>query len=347
MFRPFFILLALCLSNVAFASCGEPAPAATATPVRIRYDRPLEKLSADVEALLSKRDFDSLDRLAIEYRSPDALTSDGQPKLNGFYAGVVMQMGCIKLRLPDGAWDTHRKLLSDWASHSPKEVAPKLALAMQEYTFGWQARGSGYAHSVTEEGWRLFRARVENARTKLAKLEKDAANDPEWYAAMLRVGLSQSWSPEKFEAMFKRATAKFPYYQAYYVTKANYYSEKWGGSQGAFKRFLDEAVASTQDRMGQAMYARLNWVVKSDDMFDNGRTDWKRMKQGFEDLLKNHNDMWNRNGFARFACMAGDMQTLRAQHQLIRADVMPEAWGGTEMKCRRLALEAMRAENIK
>lgn len=255
-----------------------------------------------------------------------------------------MQTKCVDKRLPDAAWEAHRKLLSAWGKHSPKTAAPKIAIATQEYMFGWQARGSGYANTVTEDGWRLFRKHVENGRVMLAKLEKEAINEPEWYAVMLQIGLSQQWEQEKFEAMFSRATGKFPYYLPYYNTKSNYYSAKWGGSQVAFKGFVDDTVKATQEKMGQTMYARLNWATRNDNLFANGQADWKRMKQGFEDMLKTHNDDWNRNSYARFACMAGDTQTLRAQYQLVIKNFMPEAWRGMEVKCRRMIGDAVRAE---
>ncbi len=69
----------------------------------------------------------------------------------------------------------------------------------------------------------------------------------------------------------------------------------------------------------------LNWPYGELDMFKNGPTDWKRMKQGFEDILAQYPDAWNRNNFAQFTCRAGDWETYRKQIALIGQDMTPSA----------------------
>ena len=122
------------------------------------------------------------------------------------------------------------------------------------------------------------------------------------------------------------AIAKFPYYLDFYFTKGSFYSGKWHGSQKEFKAFVDETVKATEPRLGQSMSARLNWSAWDGAMFVNGQTDWSRMKKGFEKMTSDFPDNWNRNNFAKFACMAGDKSALREQLNLIGNKVAIDAW---------------------
>jgi hypothetical protein len=290
--------------------------------------RPLDAIAASTSALLQKREFKVLNKLADEYRTQNTLASDGQPKLMGFYGGIAKSAaGCSDRKESAEAWNNERRLLSDWGKASPRSVTPKLALAILEANYAWDARGGGYASTVTDEGWQLFKQRNAKARAMLEKLRVEAANDPQWYEEMLRMGLAQGWGREQFDEMYEKAVKKFPFYYAYYFTKGEFYSAKWHGSQRDFKAFVDESVKATESQVGQSMYARLNWSAWQGKMFFDGQTDWGRMKDGFEKLVSDFPDPWNRNNYAKFACMANDANALRQQLDLIGEKIIIGAWG--------------------
>jgi hypothetical protein len=313
-------IMSLILLSFVFKSvlaCGGPD-----------HVRPLDVIAENANDLLHKREFKALDKLAEEYRGKNSLASDGQPKLMGFYAGVLKSAsGCGGPQESEEQWNDHKLLLLDWSKNSTLAGVPNLALAMFEAAFGWHARGSGFASTVSEEGWTRFRQRTANARMMLEKLGPEARKDPQWYEAMLRIGLAQGWKNKEFDALYQEAINRFPYYYAYYFTKGSFYSAKWHGSQDEFKAFVDGSVNATAPKLGETMYARLNWSASSNSMFTDGQTDWNRMKRGFEKLIEDFPDSWNRNNFAKFACMAGDKKTLREQLALIGDRVALGAWG--------------------
>ena len=309
------ILLAA-FSNVAFATCGSSDG-----------PRPLNVIGDEAAALLKERNFAKLNKLAAEYALPQAFASDGQPKAMGFYAGLTKSNSlCRDEQETDSQWEAHRKLLADWSAANPNLVAPKIALAEWQTSFAWNARGGGYASSVTDEGWSLFRKRLALSRTQLEKLKPKAAVDPEWYAAMLYVAVGQSWPADQFDKLFAEAVAKYPYYLNIYFLKGLFYSSKWHGSQEKFKAFVDETVKATEAKMGQTMYARLNWSAWEPDMFSSGQADWKRMRTGFENMIADYPDLWNRNNFAKFACIAQDKEAVREQFKFVKGHVMKDAW---------------------
>ena len=305
--------------------------------------RPVDAVIKETGELLRSGKFGELDKRAEKYRTKNVLTSDGQPKLVGFYGGVVEPVdGCKSLEGREARWRDHQQHLLNWAVHSPSAEAPKLALAGYEAAFGWCAWGGGYASTVTAENWEIFQRKIANSRALLEKLAPTARRNPEWYTHMLHVGLSQGWDADEFNSLFNEAAARFPSYYSLYFQAANYYSAIWYGSQEQFKAFVEATVAATEPRLGQTMYARLHWAQWEPDMFQNGKTDWTRMKVAFERLIKDFPDSWNRNNFAKFACMAGDKKTLSEQLDLIGKSVVPTAWDGKSFfqDCKKFASNA-------
>lgn len=288
--------------------------------------RPLLLVAADAERLLNTRDFAQLDQRIAAARKPGSHTSDGQAMLTGLYAGLTDIDGDCTASLDTAAWDQRRALLHKWKTVSRDPSAPGIALAMLDASQGWRARGGGYASTVTEEGWRHFHKGMASSRKQLEKLSKFATIDPQWHQAMLNVATNQGWDSAQFDAQFSKATAAFPNHLSYYFSKGVYYGPKWHGSRAQFGAFVEEAVRATEPTMGQTMYARLHWSQSSDTMFTDGQTDWQRMKAGFETMLKDFPDAWNRNNFARFACIANDQKTASAQFALLGANYIHEVW---------------------
>ena len=84
---------------------------------------------------------------------------------------------------------------------------------------------------------------------------------------------------------------------------------------------------------GKILYARLYWTYASIESnrhpFDDLGIPWRLMKAGFEDLLKRYPSNWNINGYARFACQAGDKATfLKLLPRLEQGALRGYAWPG-------------------
>src|SRR5207249_1926923 len=98
------------------------------------------------------------------------------------------------------------------------------------------------------------------------------------------VALAQGWPADGFANLYEKAVTAYPKYLPIHFTAANYYSSSYYGSDEAFRAFVDGAVARTRAQLGTTLYARLNWLMANDEMFENGSADWGRMKAGFEEI---------------------------------------------------------------
>ena len=80
----------------------------------------------------------------------------------------------------------------------------------------WNARGSGWASSVSADGWRVFNDRLSDARSLLESAYQKYPNEEPVSRLMLRVTLGQQSDRAEMEQWFQRAIAADPHsYGAY------------------------------------------------------------------------------------------------------------------------------------
>ncbi|HET6406418.1 MAG TPA: hypothetical protein VFG14_00945, partial [Chthoniobacteraceae bacterium] len=128
---------------------------------------------------------------------------------------------------PDAVLENLGKVYSE--SKLP-EWAQRTALGSNEIRLAWNARGGGYADSVTEDGWKGFREHLEKARKELVAAWKLRPDRPEAAARMIEVVLGQDSKDDHVRNWFDRAVAaQFDYSPAYSgILRA--YLPRWGGS---------------------------------------------------------------------------------------------------------------------
>lgn len=63
-------------------------------------------------------------------------------------------------------WETEEQLLQDWKMRE-NTYLPLLQLGKFYIKYAWNARGGGWASTVSEQGWEFFRKRVQLAREHL------------------------------------------------------------------------------------------------------------------------------------------------------------------------------------
>jgi hypothetical protein len=115
------------------------------------------------------------------------------------------------------------------ASRPELQVARLVVRGNYYIKWAWEARGSGYAKTVTKEGWARFHERLDEAKTCLERAwALDASN--RWAPSlMMRVQLGHSEGRAKMETWFQRATALNPDdYDAHWM-KLEWIHPKWYG----------------------------------------------------------------------------------------------------------------------
>lgn len=171
-------------------------------------------------ALLANGRWDELEALfAAERRSG---------RLDGRYTTRVEDLVDV---LQGFAFDppTLRAELDAWIAAKPRSAWALATRGDYRISWAWEARGGGYANTVTEEGWRLFGERLRLAYEDLsAALQRDPACEP---ALVSRMILARGLSVERpqAEAWFAEACAVQPPLINAWKQYLQYLMPKWHG----------------------------------------------------------------------------------------------------------------------
>jgi peroxiredoxin len=109
----------------------------------------------------------------------------------------------------------------------------------------WQARGGGYANTVSKEGWKGFEEHLQTAEVALNRAWTLNPKDPTIAVKMMWVELGQGRGRDRMELWFRRAMDLDPDNYDACNTKLLYLEPKWHGSQEAMFAFAWECVEST------------------------------------------------------------------------------------------------------
>ncbi len=123
---------------------------------------------------------------------------------------------------------------------------PLILLARAECAIAsaWNARGSGYADTVTPEGWKLFSERLNAAKGLIEKAWKANNSDARIPTAMLDVAVGLSFERAEMEKWFDRAMKLNTNNYIASSAKLHYLKPQWHGSYEAMIAFGHECLSN-------------------------------------------------------------------------------------------------------
>jgi hypothetical protein len=287
--------------------------------------------------------FEKLENYYSIYRQRTSRTTGGRWKLQFFYSGLLP----TNLKTEKDWIETEAKILK-WIKAYPKSPAPYIVYSGFLINRGWYFRGGGFAKDVSPEAANTFHQNIELARSTLESSKEIASVDPQWYANMVTVAKAQSWSREEVKKLLQEALSQEPYYHQTYHEAFSKILPKWSGSFEEAENFADDAVAITKKCEGRGMYARIYWRAFNSESeftykaFASAQVNWKKMSEGFEDILVLYPDPWNVNSYASFACLARDKVKAKELINKIGNKPVIEAWNQTRVNftdCQKWAFE--------
>jgi hypothetical protein len=242
------------------------------------------RIVSEASELLKRRDYRRLDLLAGRLRRDGQTFAQGDWPIAFFYAGVV--------ELPKGSsdadWQARVGALREWFESDPDCITPRVALARGLVEYAWEARGRGWASSVTNDAWRLFGERITEARRILTAAETLGRMCPVYYSTRLRVALVDGTSREQYEQFFSESVDAFPTYPTFYFVKVNYLLPRWHGEPGEWEAFAANSADKVGGDEGDMLYAQIVWSLDEarlfSNIFDDTAADWRRVRRGFEAL---------------------------------------------------------------
>jgi hypothetical protein len=269
--------------------------------------------------LLQQDEFVELDCLANHARTGKEKLPGGLWKIHVLYQGLRQSVP-YGMHATQEDWTDHLQRLQQWVKARPDSITARVALALAYLDYAGDARGSGYANTVSENGWKLFTERAAEADRILKEASTLPAKCPEWYVAMQLVAQDQGWSVEDARALFEQANKFEPEYYTYARDLAYYLLPKWSGEPGDTENFVQEIADRVGGDKGDILYfqvAAADYVICGCE--DNPHLSWDRIKRGFEASEKFYGvSMLNLNRIAYLASYFDERDPIYADKVLTR-----------------------------
>jgi len=270
-----------------------------------------------VARLLKTGKFEQLDCLADHARSSKEKFAGGVWKLHIMYDGLTRPVP-QPLHATEKDWTIQLERLQRWTNARPKSVTARVALASTYLGYAWTARGNGFADTVSQSGWNLYKQRTATAKEILEDASELSTKCPEWYFVRMRVAESEGRDTAEARTLFDQAVKFEPGYYYYARILAQYLLPKWGGEPGDSEKFTQEVADQIGGGQGDILYFQIasNLVCGCGDDL---HLSWARIKKGFEASEKQYGtSMLNLNLIAFLASHYGQLDPVLAEKALTR-----------------------------
>jgi Domain of unknown function (DUF4034) len=261
--------------------------------------------------LIEATNYDKLDELAGTFRSSKECYANGAWKLNDIYAGLVPSD-----KASDDEWQNRIAALQDWADAKPDSITARVSLANVLVNFAWKARGSGWANTVSDEGWQSFGNRLHQAMKVLNAAENIKAQCPYSWTVRMRAALGLQMDKDQFNDIFQQAINHDSDYEPSYLQRAVYLMPRWYGGDGELEADLERSANQMGGDDGDMLYAQVVWGLharaSSPNVIEENHFLWPRIDKGFAVIEKRFsNSLAAKSERACLAAYAGDVGKTR------------------------------------
>lgn len=211
----------------------------------------------------------------------------------------------------------------------PDSILPLILKGVTYTHYAWDARGGGYANTVTDDGWKKMAERLDVAEKALTEAWNKNPADPRAPTQMITVELGQGKGRPAMETWWKRAMEADPDNLEACTKKMYYLEPKWHGNPADMLAFGRELLA------GGNWEARLPFKLVDAHLTLAGYqkegkaeyfTDdhvWKDFDAVYSKYLARYPDsVWDRSFYAKLASKCGRWTEAKAQFDKLGDKVM-------------------------
>jgi hypothetical protein len=265
----------------------------------------------DLNRLLVTEQYGMLDSIAAVLRERGTEFTNGDPAIYNFYIAlgrVGLNGGVEELENPAGM-AAKTILLNNWLQKDRSGTA-LIVMAEHQSSLAQNARGTGWASSVTAAGWEGLHTHNELCSHYCDEAEAILPNDPHLADLRVSLALNQDTSSGAVLAIADKVHRNYPKYPFADCKAAFYFLPRWQGEPGDLERWAN-LVASRPDGLGDEAYTRLAFSqAMSHDfgLLKETKLSWERIAHGYELMQKRHpNSQSNKSRWMYFLYMHGDM----------------------------------------
>jgi hypothetical protein len=199
----------------------------------------------------------------------------GEDELSRWYAKLSQKSFTQSADYPQ-----HIERLELWRGEVPGTSTPLVVMAAAYIKFAWEARGGGYANTVTPEGWRLFGERIDIAHELLNEALLMEIKDPEVYCQLLVVAKAKGLPVEQARGWVEAGRKIDPTYFKLYRNMTGYLLPKWSGQSGDIEEFASEVARDVGGDNGLLAVAHIAWEVHNAERLNIDPLFWGKFDRG-------------------------------------------------------------------
>jgi WD40 repeat protein len=222
-----------------------------------------EPEAAEVKVLLEIDPNSSFDELSARFakaRADKVVQPNGLTELEQLYL--------VAMATPFGGKITAKERLAffdAWHQAKPEDATPLILKAHAHIKIAWEARGSGAAASVTDEGWQVFKDELGNALKVARTAEALKPDDPELYHVLIILAKGLGGKREHVDRYVTEGRKIFPAYHPLYTATAEYLLPRWHGEPGDCGKFAEDVRTAIGGEEGLIAYARIALITNCYD----------------------------------------------------------------------------------
>lgn len=232
---------------------------------------------------------------------------------------IAIGRAMLKLKLYEQAYED--------SGHSPAAGA---IFARGLFALGYLHRGTGWAHTVSKEGWDKLAQYTELAHDVFLKTASRADDCALWHRALFQIGISDGCSAEQLEDRFEHARAFDPAEHGLYTDRAYQLLPRWYGSFEELEEFAVASSRRTETELGGTLYARIYHAISRHEDLRDTDADWGRLKASMEAWYQTNRSQRLLNTFASMADLYDDHDVLRDLMETRIRAYFPDAWVAAE-----------------
>jgi hypothetical protein len=281
-------------------------------------------VSAVVNDLFLKEDFASLD-YACDFFAKDP---KWQTMPRCWMLSAFVTSGGLTSKIEDEKrWLARKALIEKWIAANPKSQAAPLMLVNFWIEYGWKARGSDWADTVTPEGWQKLAERIHEAHVLLDKTPRD---HPQWYVSRITVAMAEGEDRDATYEICQEGVQKFPWYLPIQTTFQQYLLPRWHGQPGDWQEFaLKMGKEVSPMAYFHLIHTGATWEHFEQEIRSKG-TDWEMLKKGGEDWAAlDPRDPWPLQELAGYAWQRKDKATAQRLFNSFGNMPHPNVWSTT------------------
>ncbi len=154
-------------------------------------------------------------------------------------------------------YQTRLQQLRTWYEVDQKSLFPRWILSKQEKAVAWQARGTGYASSVSEKQFALFAEHIKAAVDYMDGYVPDKHTPPGYFTTRINLHVSSNATRDEFRKTTDALLKYHPRYLQAHRAAINYLMPRWHGEPGDCAFYASQVAQAIGRPDGEEFYVQL------------------------------------------------------------------------------------------